>query len=140
MGIGLYGQVMLRLFITLNCLVSIWFWRRGEGTGKKRRELRPSFLAGWQRALLIVGLGAVAVPALSKGLIHMLDYSSMYVVIVGSLLIVKKKTDSWGFFLVGDATSLPLFLLSASYMNIFFGVFSVTNNATALYQWRNSRK
>ena len=138
-SIGLYGQVALRTFITLNCFVSIYFWLRGGGAGKKRSELKPSFLRGWQRALILVGLAAVVAVALPGGLIRVFDYASMYVVITGSLLIIKKKTESWGLFLVGDAAGMPLFILSAAYMNIFFTAFTSINNAMGFCQWRKAR-
>jgi len=134
LNIGLWGQVWLRVFTVLHALTSISFWRRGEG--KMKKELRPSWLAPWQRALLVFCWGAIATVASFGSLKSVLDWVTMSGSIAGSLLLIKKKRETWYIWVVAEAIRFPLFVISGSYMNLFFSGFSLWNNVAAIRQWR----
>jgi nicotinamide mononucleotide transporter PnuC len=122
----------------LGAVVAIWSWRKPKD--KKKKELRPSFLVPWQRALLAVGLVVVAAVASLNGLMYALDYSILYLVIAGSLILIRKKTEAWGLYLAADIAGVPLFLLSGSYMMLFTLMFFMANNVAGLYQWQREKK
>ena len=84
----------------------------------------------------MAGLAAIAGAASSNGLVSVLDYSIMYLIVVGSLLVVKKKIETWWLFLAADLSSVPMLLLSGSYVVVFAGVISAMNDVAAIRQWR----
>ena len=138
LGLGLYGQVLLRFTGVLNGVVSIYFWRRGAGAGVvgKKARLCPTSLSSRYRLMLVAGFALLAMAAAPMGLTAVLDFVVAYAILMGGLLLIKKKTEAWWMWLVGDLIMIPLFMLSGSWMNLFFASFSATNDVMAIKQWR----
>jgi nicotinamide mononucleotide transporter len=138
-SIGLYGQVTLRVIQILIAAAAIYSWRRGVKIGGEKQELQPSYLSGRQRILLVLAFGVVAGVASLGGLKSVLDWTSMLGSIVRGLLVIKKKTETWWIRLVRDSLRLPLFIMSGSYMTLFYTLFFAGNSVAAIRQWGRSK-
>jgi nicotinamide mononucleotide transporter PnuC len=136
--IGLYGQVVMRVFGVGVCLLSFYFWIR---PGKKKTELLPSSLSTVQRAAVVLGLTLVVVICARGGAIAVLDYSALYLIGLGTIILSRKKSEAWVMYLAGDVIGLGLFALAGARRLIpqFFPHISALMVPPVLLVWLSAR-
>jgi hypothetical protein len=138
-SIGLFGQVVTRAsMLTIN-IFGLYFWLHPKGESK---ELIPSWLSGKFRFCIYSGVLILAAGiAFLYGLKTSMDWTYTSLALIGCAMVSKKKIDAWVMWLIAEIFfGIPLFLMSESWMNILFCIFSASSEIAAITQWNKSKK
>ena len=133
--IHLMGQLILSAFYLILNATGIYSWLRPNK--KTHKLLRPTFLHPiWQAGIVLAVAAAAVFGMTARGTIGALDYFVMATGIIGMILMVRKKTDSWVSFIASDTAGIALFWMSGSYL-MFVAVFEyLYSDFTAFFRWR----
>jgi nicotinamide mononucleotide transporter len=107
----LYADVALQIFFVLTSLLGWWRWLHG-----RHGEPLPVSHAGMASMLWIVPLGAGAT-ALYGAMLHhftnayapFIDSAVLVFSIVGQLLMMQRRVENWGFWLLVNTIATPLY-------------------------------
>ena len=138
-SIDLYGQIAMRAVLLGTNLLGLYFWLRPRI--QSGQELKPSWLSAQIRAPFLAILAAVGAAIWAgDGFLSSLDWMSALVIIVGNILLAKKKIDAWILLLVGDGLlGIPLAVMSGSWMVLFMLCFLVIIEISSIIQWRREK-
>jgi nicotinamide mononucleotide transporter len=137
LGARLYADTTLQLFFVATSVLGWWRWRRPLGPARPIRRSDPGLLA-------VLGAGGVAV-ALGYGwLLHrftdayapVLDSTVLVFSVLGQLLLVARRLETWWCWLAVNTLSVPLLasrglLLTAGLYTLFW-----INALVSLRHWR----
>ena len=134
--LGLYGQAAQRLVV-------IGFRSRSIATWKTRKDgtvLKPSTMT-WKWRLILIGIMATIVLYASQyGLIPAIDWACASMIIAFNVLMIWKKIEGWGLFLIANAIATILFFLSGSYLWMFNTLFGFGTGIAAIQGWLKDSK
>lgn len=135
----LYADVTLQIFFIGSSLVGWWNWRRRRGDAPLRPVRRTP---GRARAALFL-LGAAA--ALGYGaLLHhftdayapVLDSVVLAFSVIGQLLLVDRRVESWWCWLLVNAIAVPLYFSRDLHLTAVLYAGFFVNAVIALRAWR----
>ncbi|MDR1360823.1 MAG: nicotinamide mononucleotide transporter family protein [Rickettsiales bacterium] len=134
--LGLYGNMTLSIVLSGVLMFSIWSWKRPN-----KKELKPSFLSLWQRMAIIFGaIIFIAVFGRNLGAITTMDWLYTALILIGNVIIARKKIDAWFCFLTADCFGVFLFAMSGSWMYIFAEFVIATTAIKSIKTWIKERK
>lgn len=134
----LYADTTLQVFFIASCVAGWVRWQRGEGGAVLPiRRTRP-------RAFVALAAAAAAV-ALGYGwLLHrftdayapFLDSVVLAGSVIGQLLLIQRRYESWWFWLLVNSVAVPLYASRELYLTaVLYAAFWV-NAVVALLRWR----
>jgi nicotinamide mononucleotide transporter len=137
--VKLYADVILQVFFILTGIWGWWNWRYG---GRKKTEL-PITRVGWQQ-LFIFGILAVLLTIGHGSLLHTLTDASFPFIdsiilvcsIIAQFLLMKRKLESWYFWILVDSVAVPLYAAKELYLtSSIYSVFLILA-IWGLLHWR----
>ena len=132
-SIGLYGQVAMRSFVALTSVVGIYFWLH---PGRNIKFMRPMNLPNTERFALYSSIAIISVAMLAVfGPLRAMDYSVAGLIIIGTMLLTRKKIDAWICFLLADITSLFLFPFVGTYVYLAFVGCAIYTEINSIRRW-----
>jgi nicotinamide mononucleotide transporter PnuC len=136
---GLSGQTIVRAFYAVMSGAGAYSWHRPRKNGER---LAPAYLPRRLWILIAAGLVAVVAAQVSMGraALGIIDYASLYLSLAGGLLMMGKKIEGWILWTLVDFVNIPLFVMSGAYLNIFYHLFSITNEMVAIPAWHRERR
>jgi nicotinamide mononucleotide transporter len=114
----LYADALLQIFFIVTGIIGWWQWLHGD-----RGQARPVTQAGVRVVALTLPAGIVA--ALAYGaLLHAFtdayapfaDSTVLVFSIIGQLLLMQRRVESWAFWLLVDSIAVPLFASRGLYL------------------------
>ncbi|MCL1902417.1 MAG: nicotinamide riboside transporter PnuC [Alphaproteobacteria bacterium] len=131
--IGLYGQVAMRSVMAVIFIVGIYFWLHPD---KNKKLIRPTHLHPAARIIIYGGiLILAAVLCFQFGAVKAMDYTVMTMVIIGAMLLTRKKIDVWILYLIADTISIFLFISTGGFAYLAFLLCAIYNEAKAAREW-----
>lgn len=108
-GSQLYADALLQLFFIATSAAGWWLWRRGRAEAPVSRSA--------PRSLVLMAGAAVAVTAAYGLLLHRFtdayapfaDSAVLAFSVVAQLLLMRRRLETWGFWLLVNTVSVPLF-------------------------------
>jgi nicotinamide mononucleotide transporter len=131
---NLSGQLIFSALLAALNLIGFYFWT--YPSGKTNHIITPTTLRPIHKGLICAGLGATVHFSLAGGIIGILDWTGLYLGIVGQILLTRKKIESWILFSIFSAICVVLFLLSESYLLALISLIYLPINVSAFYRWR----
>jgi nicotinamide mononucleotide transporter len=135
----LYANVTLQVFLIATSAVGWWRWLRHEQAPAS--ELR----AGRRPVYLLLAAGAGGLVALGYGAwlaTHTEAYAPFWDALVvmfsviAQLLLLRRRVESWWFWLVVNVIAIPLFASRGLYLTSLLYAGYLVNAALALRHWR----
>ena len=138
--IGLFANSLGYLFYSSLNIPVILFWLRRDKCDRTKPELRPANIRPWMLAatIMIVAIAAV-VGFLVGGTVGAFDYIVAGAFIMSTLLLMRKKTQGWLFMLIGDAFSIPLYIMTGSFMLLCLSLPLAAIDYAAYSEWRKMK-
>jgi nicotinamide mononucleotide transporter len=135
----LYADVALQIFFILTGLLGWWKWLRGRDG-----EALPVSHAGMASMLWILPLGAGATAAYGAMLHHFTnayapfpDSAVLVFSIIGQLLMMQRRVENWGFWLLVNTIATPLYFSRGLHLTaVLYAGFWIN----ALISWRSWHK
>jgi|AraplaDrversion2_2_1032049.scaffolds.fasta_scaffold01052_26 nicotinamide mononucleotide transporter len=135
----LYADVALQVFFIITGLLGWWKWLRGQ-----EGEPLPVTHAGLPSMLWIVPLGAAATAAYGAMLHHFTnayapfpDSAVLVFSIIGQLLMMQRRVENWGFWLLVNTIATPLYFSRGLHLTaVLYAGFWIN----ALVSWRSWHK
>jgi nicotinamide mononucleotide transporter len=132
----LYADVALQIFFVVTGLLGWWKWLRGQ-----HGEPLPVTHTGMGSLLWIVPLGAGATAAYGAVLHHFtnayapfVDSAVLVFSIIGQLLMMQRRVENWGFWLLVNTIATPLYFSRGLHLTaILYAGFWIN----ALVSWRS---
>ena len=134
----LYADVTLQVFFIVTSVIGWRNWVHGKaGTGLPVRRTRPIPLAG----MLVAG---AAVAALYGWLLHrftnafapFLDSVVLAFSVLGQLLLMRRRYESWWCWLLVNSIAVPLYLTRGLTVTAILYTAFWINALVALFRWR----
>ncbi|MDR0803800.1 MAG: nicotinamide mononucleotide transporter family protein [Rickettsiales bacterium] len=136
--LGLYGNMTLSIVLCAILALSIWSWRH---PAKNKKELKPSFLDSRLRIALVLAAAAwVMFFGTELGAITIMDWLYTALILVGNVLIIRKKIDAWFCFLAADSFGVFLFAMSGSWLYIFAEIVIAVSSVKSIKSWLKETK
>ncbi|MFC5547076.1 nicotinamide riboside transporter PnuC [Massilia aerilata] len=135
----LYADVALQVFFVVTGIVGWWKWLRG-----RHGEPLPVTHAGAGSLLWILPLGLGATAAYGAMLHHFtnayapfIDSAVLVFSIIGQLLMMQRRVENWGFWLLVNTIATPLYFSRGLHLTaVLYAGFWIN----ALVSWRNWHK
>lgn len=135
----LYADVALQVFFVVTGLLGWWKWLRG-----RHGEALPVTHAGVASLLWIVPLGAAATAVYGAMLHHFTnayapfpDSAVLVFSIIGQLLMMQRRVENWGFWLLVNTIATPLYFSRGLHLTaVLYAGFWIN----ALVSWRTWHK
>jgi nicotinamide mononucleotide transporter len=135
----LYADVALQIFFIMTGLLGWWKWLRGRDG-----EALPVSHAGMASMLWILPLGAGATAAYGAMLHHFTnayapfpDSAVLVFSIIGQLLMMQRRVENWGFWLLVNTIATPLYFSRGLHLTaVLYAGFWIN----ALISWRSWHK
>ena len=131
----LYADVTLQGFFVVTSLVGWWQWQRGDGgralpvSHSNRRTIVRLIPAGFLAALLYGGL----LHATTDAAAPFADSAVLAFSVIAQLLLMRRRVESWPFWLLVNTIAVPLFASRGLYLtSVLYGVYWIN----ALVSWR----
>jgi nicotinamide mononucleotide transporter PnuC len=132
----LYGQIAFCVIWAIINLITFFMWRKRRGD----KALSPSYMnTGWV-LLIFVGLIVLIWLQIDSGSIGILDYSVVYLGVLGQLILMKKKIQGWGLWFIADIMGIILFFMTASYLLCVRTILYMFNEVFAYKRWKKEIK
>jgi len=133
--LGLMGQFIFAAIWGILSLIGFYFWTRPK---KKGPVIKPSFLNPSWLGLIGMGLGAIMYYGWETegGIVGILDYATLYLGIMGQLIMMRKKVEGWIFWLTINVAAIALFIMSGSYLLVLRSIIYFPIYLTALRRWQ----
>lgn len=135
---NLYADVTLQVFFIVTNAIGWWSWLHGRaGEALPVRRTRPAALAGMLA-------GGVAVTGAYGWLLHrftdayapFVDSAVLSFSVVAQLLLMRRRYETWWFWLLVNTVSVPLYLSRGLALTaVLYAAFWV-NAVVALVRWR----
>jgi nicotinamide mononucleotide transporter len=137
-GARLYADVTLQVFFILACIAGWWNWLRGNaGAALPVRTTAPAALAAMTLAAgLVAGAYGWLLSRHTNAYAPFLDSLVLTFSVLGQLLLVRRRYESWWCWLAVNTISVPLYasrglILTAGLYALFW-----VNAIVALIRWR----
>jgi nicotinamide mononucleotide transporter len=135
----LYADVALQVFFVITSLLGWWKWLHG-----REGEPLPVSHAGLSSMLWIVPLGAAATGIYGAMLHHFTnayapfpDSAVLVFSIIGQLLMMQRRAENWGFWLLVNTIATPLYFSRGLHLTaVLYAGFWIN----ALVSWRSWHK
>jgi nicotinamide mononucleotide transporter len=135
----LYADVALQVFFVATGLIGWWKWLRGRDGGPL-----PVTHAGLSRLLWIAPIGVAATAAYGAMLHHFTnayapfpDSAVLVFSIIGQLLMMQRRVENWGFWLLVNTIAAPLYYSRGLHLTaVLYAGFWIN----ALVSWRSWHK
>jgi nicotinamide mononucleotide transporter len=135
----LYADVALQVFFVVTSLFGWWKWLHGRDGGAL-----PVSHAGMASMLWIVPVGAGATVAYGAMLHHFTnayapfpDSAVLVFSIIGQLLMMQRRVENWGFWLLVNTIATPLYFSRGLHLTaVLYAGFWIN----AVVSWRNWHK
>ena len=136
--VKLYADVILQVFFIVTNLYGWWAWLYG---GRDRRELPISRIT--LKQLLFFTLLALVITAGHGYLLHSLTDASFPFIdsivlvfsIIAQFLLMKRKLESWYFWILVDLVACPLYAAKALYLTSAIYFLFLLNAVWGLVNW-----
>jgi nicotinamide mononucleotide transporter len=135
----LYADVALQVFFVVTGIIGWWKWLRGQ-----EGEALPVTHAGANSLLWILPLGLGATAAYGALLHHFtnayapfVDSAVLVFSIIGQLLMMQRRVENWGFWLLVNTIATPLYFSRGLHLTaVLYAGFWIN----ALVSWRSWHK
>lgn len=136
-NVQLYADVTLQLFFIVTSLIGWWGWVNGRG-GVLSISRTP------KSEMLISILMALGVALMYGALLHYFtnayapfwDSLVMTFSVLAQLLLMRRKIESWYFWVIVNSIAVPLFFSRELYFTAFIYVLFWINAWYGLHRWR----
>jgi len=142
-GAQLYANVTLQVFLVVTAALGWWRWLRHERTpaSELRKGAQPRYL------LLAAAGGVLAALAYGAWLAARTDayqpfWDALVVMfsVIAQLLLLRRRVESWWFWIVVNLLAVPLFATRGLYLTSLLYAGYLLNAVIALHHWRALEK
>jgi nicotinamide mononucleotide transporter len=136
--VRLYADVTLQLFFIVTSLVGWWQWRTGRPGGELPvSRIRWPLLLGWGMTGLLTTAGyGWLLHHFTDAYAPFVDSAILAFSIVGQLLLMQRRYESWWCWLLVNSLSVPLYLARGLLLTALLYALFWANAAWALVSWR----
>lgn len=136
--VKLYADVILQIFFIITNLYGWWAWLYG---GVEKRELPISRI--YSRQLFLFAVSAIFITFGHGYLLHSLTDASFPFIdsiilvfsIIAQFLLMKRKIESWYFWILVDAVAIPLYAAKELYLTSAIYFLFLINAVWGLINW-----
>lgn len=134
----LYADALLQLFFIVISVVGWWQWRRGDhGAPLPITQLQRRWLIVLPPLALAASLGYGAMLHwFTDGWLPYADSAVLCFSVVAQLLMMRRKLQSWWFWLLVNTIAVPLYASRGLHLTAVLYVFFWINALVALRHWR----
>ena len=137
--VKLYADVILQIFFVLTNLYGWWAWLHG---GAMSEELPITRVAGSQ--LILFALLAISLTAghgfllyrLTDASFPFIDSAVLVLSIIAQFLLMRRKLESWIFWIIVDVIAVPLYAAKGLYLTSAIYFLFLLNAVWGLINWR----
>lgn len=141
--VKLYADVILQVFFILTNLYGWWAWLHG---GAERKELPITRIA--VKSLILFALLAIVLTIGHGFLLHtmtdasfpFIDSTVLVLSIIAQFLLMRRKLESWIFWIIVDAIAVPLYGAKGLYLTSAIYFLFLLNAAWGLINWHRIRR
>jgi len=122
--IGLYANILLQIYFTYICIISIFRWKKTDNEDDKGLEWMTNSkrIVTFLNTIIFIGIGWMILsnihlvfPSL-KSEYPLMDVTIMVSSVVGVNMLSKKYIESWIVWIFNDIVCIALFFLSGIYI------------------------
>jgi nicotinamide mononucleotide transporter len=136
--VKLYADVILQVFFIMTNIYGWWAWLHG---GEQHEELPITRIAPFQ--LMLFGVAALALTLGHGVLLHQLtdasfpyiDSTILVLSITAQFLLMRRKLESWIFWIVVDMIAVPLYAAKGLYLTSTIYFLFLLNAVWAVKHW-----
>ena len=134
----LYADVTLQLFFISSSVAGWWHWRAGrQGRGA---AVAPSDFADLAWTLPVSVVATAAYGALlhyfSNAYAPFVDSAVLVLSVIAQILLIRRRIESWAFWLVVNSIAVPLYFSRGLYLTAFLYACYWINAVVAWRWWR----
>jgi nicotinamide mononucleotide transporter len=136
-SVNLYADVALQLFFIVTCVIGWLQWLRGAGGRRCRSRARL------QALLWMAGVGVLAtagyglmLQAYTNAYAPFIDSAVLMFSIVAQLLLMRRRLETWPFWLLVNTVSVPLYASRGLYVTAVLYAAYWLNALASWYFWR----
>lgn len=136
--VKLYADVILQVFFIITNIYGWWAWLYG---GKEQRELPVSRINvqqlsffGFLAAIITAGHGYM-LHTLTDASFPFIDSIILVFSIIAQFLLMKRKLESWYFWILVDAVAFPLYAAKGLYLTSAIYFLFLLNAVWGLINW-----
>ena len=134
----LYADVALQVFFLVTSAVGWWAWLHGQ-----RGAPLPISHTDGRLLLIVIPAGAVTAAAYGALLFHFtdayapfLDSAVLVFSVIAQFLLMRRKLETWLFWLVVNSIAVPLFASRELYLTAFLYSLYWVNALVSWFVWR----
>lgn len=137
-GAKLYAEVTLQVFFIITSAVGWWNWLHGHGGAELPVRSTPLPII---MGLFVIGMIAAAgygalLKLYTDAYAPILDSGVLAFSVIGQLLLVKRRYETWWCWLIVNSIAVPLYLSRELFLTaVLYAAFWV-NAVVALIRWR----
>ena len=142
-GVKLYADATLQIFFIITNVIGYWSWKHGSGS----KELQISRVK--LKGLASIYFPLAVITAIGYGMIlHLFtDASAPFIdsvvltfSVVGQFLLMRRKLESWIFWIIVDLVSVPLFAYKGLYITSAVYFVFLLNAFYGFWKWQKEYK
>ncbi|MCL2538012.1 MAG: nicotinamide mononucleotide transporter family protein [Alphaproteobacteria bacterium] len=128
----LYGMVAFCIAWAMIHLATYFSWKWPGA----RKKLKPSYADAIYIWMIFIGLAILVAYLWNRGLVGVLDYTALYMGLVGQALLINKKIQGWIILAICTVMTMTLFWTTASYLLFIRAILNGVVNVTAYVRWK----
>jgi nicotinamide mononucleotide transporter len=137
-GVNLYADVALQLFFIVTCLIGWLQWLRGAGGAPLAVSRAGMRALGWMSG---VGLAAtlaygLMLQAYTNAYAPFIDSAVLMFSVVAQLLLMRRRLETWAFWLLVNTVSVPLYASRGLYLTAALYAGYWVNALASWFFWR----
>ena len=137
--VKLYADVILQVFFILTNLYGWWAWLRGGAESEELPITRVAFkhliLFAFAAFILTVGHGFL-LHQMTDASFPFIDSTILVLSIIAQFLLMRRKLESWIFWIVVDMIAVPLYAAKGLYLTSAIYFLFLLNAVWGLINWR----
>jgi nicotinamide mononucleotide transporter len=137
----LYADFTLQLFFIGSSALGWWHWLHHRGNRVERPITRTSFrefsVALAFAVLTVFGYGLL-LHRFTDAYAPFMDATVLALSVAGQILLVRRKLETWVFWLLANTIAVPLFASRELWITAFFYTLFWINAPLGFFRWRNS--
>jgi nicotinamide mononucleotide transporter len=137
-SVNLYADVALQLFFIVTCVIGWLQWRRGAGGAPlpiSSARLKALLWMGGIGVLATAGYGLM-LQAYTNAYAPFIDSAVLMFSIVAQLLLMRRRLETWPFWLLVNTVSVPLYASRGLYVTAALYAAYWLNALASWYFWR----
>ena len=141
-SVNLYADVALQLFFVVTCLIGWLQWLRGAGGAPlpiSRARLQALLWMGGIGVLATAGYGLM-LQVYTNAYAPFIDSAVLMFSIVAQLLLMRRRLETWPFWLLVNTVSVPLYASRGLYVTAALYAAYWLNALASWYFWRKQMK